>query len=161
MSSVDVNNLLDRMVAIEKEYFATVSQTVDSLPYFIHFQEAFPYLIHRVSRLDLSFTDEDFTVNTYTVITRLVIGHLTENYVGETESNLYIWLPGLVTYFQERRWLQSAAYPTAMNKLVGAEMQAGASIGLTIFQNSGIGAQQVGTEFTTICEFNETITQAY
>lgn len=161
MTSVDVNNLLDRIVAIEKEYFTSVAQAADSVPYFIHSQESFPYLIHRVSRLDLSYTDEDFTVNTYTVTTRLVIGHLTENYVGESESNLYTWLPGLVTYVQQRRWLQSAAYPTPMNKLVGAEMQAGASPGLVIFQNTGIGVQQVGTEFATICEFNETIEQAY
>lgn len=161
MSSVDVNEMLDRIVAIEKAYFASISQAVDSLPYALHSQESFPYLTHRVSRLDLSYEDEDYTVNTYTVLSRLIIGHVTENYVGMTEDNLYTWLPGLVTYFQQRRLLQSAAYPVSMNKLVGAEMQQGASTGLVIFQNTGISAQQVGTEFTTICEFNETIEQAY
>lgn len=163
MSSVDLNGLLARFCAVEAEYFATLSPTqgVDCKPYFYHFQESYPYFIHRVGTLDLTYDDEDYYVNTYQLEARLIIGHIDQGYVGVSETNLYTWIPGLMTYFNQRRWMQSALYPTKLNKLMYAEMGQGASPGYTAFQDGGVPGLRVGTRFLFTCEFNETIDQAY
>lgn len=168
MSSVDLNGLLARFCAVELEYFAALSpaQGVDCIPYFYHFQESYPYFIHRIAPLtqnagpDEDF-DEDFYVFRYEVEARLIIGHIDTGYHGVQETSLYTWIPGLLTTFNQRRWMQSALYPTKLNKLMSAELSSGASPGWTAFQDGGVPGLRVGTRFLFTCEFNETIEQAY
>lgn len=161
MSSVDLNGLLARFVAVELEAFATIPKAVDCYPIFYHQQSSYPYIIHRVARLDLTYEDEDFNDNLYAVEVRLIIGNIDNGYKGEQESALYGYIPLLVTYFSQRRLLQSAAYPAVLNKLMRAEMAAGANSGWTAYQDGGIAGLRVGTSFQFVCEFNETIEQAY
>lgn len=168
MTSVDLNGLLARFCAVEAEYFATLipTQGVDCKPYFYHFQESYPYFIHRVAPItqnagtDEEF-NEDFYVFRYEIEARLIIGHIDQGYFGVSETNLYTWIPGLITYFNQRRWMQSVLYSTKLNKLMSAELEQAASPGWTAFQDGGVPGLRVGTRFLFTCEFNETIDQAY
>jgi len=95
------------------------------------------------------------------VVMRLVTAHATEGYVGEPESDLYLYIPQVVNYFNSRRLLQTTAgnYDDAMTHLMEAQITN--NLGFTVFQNAGISAQQVGTAFTLTCVFEEEITQAF
>lgn len=161
MTALDYNNLLNRVAALQKEALLSLTPavTADAVPYFIHTQETFPYFTNRIGGDDIQYDSEEFDRDTLVVTMRLVVGHITSGYVGEPESNLYTYIPALKTYFNEREMLQSAAYTTAMTGLIRARVTA--HLGFRVFQNAGISAQQVGTEFTLTCEFDESIDQAY
>lgn len=161
MTVLDYNNLLNRVTALQIEALSSLSPSVtaDAKPYFLHTQEAFPYFTNRIGADDIDYDSEDFDRDTLQVLMRLVVGHITEGYVGEPESKLYTWIPTLKTYFNSRELLQSAAYLTAMPGLIRARVTS--HMGFRVFQNAGISAQQVGTELTLLCEFDETINQAY
>ncbi len=158
---IDYNELLARCAALQIEALASLSSPVaaDAKPYFIHTQESFPYFTNRVGGDEIGFDSQDFDRDDLTVIMRLVVGHITEGYVGEPESNLYDWIPEIKTYFNERELLQSVAYPTAMLGLI--ESRVSGHNGFRVFQNTGLGATQVGTEITLSCQFDESIDQAY
>jgi hypothetical protein len=156
---LDYNNLLERVAALQIEAAAFISVTTEAKPFFIHTQEAFPYFVNRISNDDVTFDSEDFDRDTETVIMRLVIGHITEGYEGQPESVLYNLLPAIKLYFNQHELLQSAAYPTAMVGLL--EARVGSHTGFRIFQNTGISANQVGSEITLTCQLDETISQAY
>lgn len=158
-TTIDYNNLLARCVAIQKEALASISVTADAKPYFLHTQESFPYFTNRIGGDEIGSDSHDFDRDTITVIMRLVIGHATEGYVGEPETNLYTWIPVIKEYFNERELLQSATFTTAMTSLI--ESRITGHNGFRVFQNAGISANQVGTEFTLTCEFDESIDQAY
>lgn len=159
MTTIDLNDLLARVCALDKEAMLTIGVTADAVPYFFHTQESFPYFTHRISDDTVDDDSQDFDRDTYNVVIRLVIGHATEAYVGEPESLLYDAIPVIKEYFNEREELQSAAFATAMRNLIEARVIG--SSGFRVFQNAGISAQQVGTEFTLQCGFDETIDQAY
>lgn len=153
--------LLQRVAALEIEALAalTTPVTADAKPYFIHTQESFPYFTNRIGGDDIGSDSHDFDRDEITVVMRLVIGHTTEGYVGEPETNLYTYIPKVKEYFNERELLQSAAYPVAMISLLDARITG--HNGFRIFQNTGLSANQVGTEFTLTCNFDESIDQAY
>lgn len=159
--ALDYNELLARVIATAKEALAALSPavTADGVPYFLYTQEAFPYFTARVGADEVSYDSHDFDRDTLTVILRLVIGHVTENYIGEPENILYDYIPQVKLYMNDHELLQSAAYPTAMVGLL--EARCTSHIGFRVFQNAGISAQQVGTEFTITCELDETVSQAY
>lgn len=155
-----VTQLLARVVAAQKEWAASVSVTANAVPFFFHVQEAFPYFTNRVSGVDVGDDgSEDFDRDVYTVTMRLVVAHVTEGYVGEPETALYTYMPTIKTWFNEREWLQSAAYPTAMTGLIRARISA--MTGLRVYDNAGVSARQVGCEFSLTCEFDERIEQEY
>lgn len=161
MTSLDYGNLLARIVAIEKESLAALSTpvTADAVPYFMHTQESFPYFTNRVSADDIQWDSEDYDSDVLQFTLRLVVGHITEGYSGVPESDLYTYIPQVKTYFNARENLQSAAYLARASGLIRARITA--HLGFRVFQNAGISAQQVGTEFTLTCDLTETITQAY
>lgn len=161
MTSPDIDELLARHSALSIEALASISITADSKPYFLHTQESFPYFVYRMGGNDVGFDSEDFDRDVYTVIGRLVIGHLTQGYVGETENKLYQWIPVVKTYFNQREHLQTASglYTTAMLGLIRSRVTS--ITGFRIFEGVGIDARQVGTEFVHTCEFDETIEQEY
>lgn len=161
MTTLDYTNLLNRVVALQKEALLSLSTpvTADAVPYFIHTQEFFPYFTNRVGSDQITYDSEDYDDDEITVTMRLIIGHVTQGYVGEPEANLYAYIPVIKTYFNARENLQSATYTARMSGLIRARITA--HLGFRVFQNAGISAQQVGTEFTLTCEMTETITQAY
>lgn len=153
--------LLARVAALEIEALAALSPTVvaDAKPYFLHTQEAFPYFTNRMGGDSVGSDSHDFDRDEITVIMRLVIGHVTEGYQGEPETNLYTWMPQVKEYINERELLQSNTYPTAMISLLDARVTG--HNGFRVFQNTGLSATQVGTEFTLLCNFDESIDQEY
>lgn len=161
MTTIDYVNLLQRCAALQIEAMLHQSTpvTADAKPYFLHTQEAFPYFTNRIGGDEIDSDSQDFDRDTITVTMRLVIGHVTEGYQGEPETNLYTWMPVIKEYFNERELLQSAAYPTAMTSLIEARVTG--HNGFRVFQNTGLSANQVGTEFTLTCQMDESIDQAY
>lgn len=156
--AIDLNELLARCVAVEKEaILAEFTTAIDSIPYFIHRQESFPYFTHRISNDDISYDGNEMDRDTYTVIIRLIIGHVTSNYVGENESLLYDYIPVIKTAFNGNEGLVSTAYPADMTALIeGDDARMTTCYGFRTFQDSGlIGVTQVGTEFVLTCLFNE------
>ena len=155
--------LLLRVRDLEIEALAALStpKTADAVEYFYHFQEEFPYFTNRIGGLDVGADSEDLDIYTYQVIMRLVIEHLTADYVGATESSLQLYIPQVVNYFNSRQWLQttSGSYDTAMLSLREARITN--VTGYRIFTDAGISAQQVGTEFVLSCQFVEEITQVF
>lgn len=155
-----LNELLERLVAIEVEALASIGVTADAKPYFYHIQGAFPYFTNRV--VDIPISDDgsqDEDVNSPVIVARLVLAHATEGYKGEPEDRLYEWLPVIKTYINQRMWLQSAAFPNRMDNLQSARVVNNG--GLRVFQNEGINATQIGAEIQIACILDEYIQQIY
>lgn len=157
--------ILDRVVAIQKEAMTAQSVTADAAPYFFFTGEAFPYFTNRID--DIGVTGyiegqeaEDIDLNMVVVVMRFVVGHITSGAAGERESDLYEYLPGIKTYFQEREMLQSAAYPFEMDGILGARVFPSGG-GLRAFQNAGITVVQVGSELRLAVRCIEGIEQVY
>jgi hypothetical protein len=163
--ALDVQGVMNRVVALEKEALAALSPSVtcDAVPRFWHVQESFPFWTNRLSSIEVAAgtTDygEEFDSYTYNVSMRLIIGHITGSYTGEKDTSLQTYIPQVIQYFNERELLQSAAYPAAPDDLIRARMVS--CTGYTQFVNNGSGSTQVGTEFTLRCEFAEEIEQQY
>lgn len=165
---LNITELMSRVVALEKEAMATVlpaGQVCGAVPYFIYSQDTYPYFTNRdgagTSVNDNGGGDisEELDHDTYTVIMRLIIGHVTEGYVGDLETTLHSYIPTVKTYFNSRGGLQSATYPDA---LVGIRYARIINwTGLRVWQTAGINALQMGNEFTLHCELDEQIIQAY
>lgn len=158
-----LNELLARVVMLEKEAMAALSINADAVPYFNYAGSAFPYFTNRIA--DIPITNdgsEDIDFNNPVVIMRFVIGHVTEGYKGEIESKLYTYLPPIKTYLQRRtNWLQcaTAPYNNRMENLQSARISNNG--GLRIFQNEGINSSQIGAELQLTCTFDEYIEQIY
>lgn len=159
--AIILQEALERLVSIEKEALAALSPavTADAKPYMMHTQEAFPYLTNRVGNVGVEYDSHDIDVYEVELVARLVIGHITEGYQGETEGRLYAYLPALIEAINARELLQSVTFPVALNGLMEARVSS--STGLRIFETAGIQARQVGTEITVLCIFNDDLTQLY
>jgi hypothetical protein len=153
-----LNELLDRVVAIQKEAMLSINIAADAWPYFYKTSESFPYFTNRIA--DVPITDDgsqDEDVNTPLVIMRLVVAHLTSGYKGEAERRLYEWMPVVKTTFNQRQWLTSNAYPVRMANL--QEVRVINNGRFVQEKNDGIDATQVGVEIALRCVFVEYIEQ--
>lgn len=161
MGVVNVNEAVDRLIAIEVEAMAALSSpvTVEAVKQFLYAGEVYPYITHRMAATAIGADSEQEDTLTIDVIVRLVIGHATQGYHGQNDQQLYTYIPQIVDYINSRQRLQSASYPTALSRLRFARVVS--VTGLTAFQNSGIAETQVGTEFTVRCTFINRIEQAY
>lgn len=159
--AIALQAVLDRLAAIEIEALAamTPAVTADAKAYMLHTQEAFPYFMHRVGTMSIESDSHDFDVYEVEVTARLVVGHMTEGYHGQPESVLYSYIPVVIESINARELLQSAAYPTALDGLIGARVDNAS--GLRVFEAAGIQPRQVGTEFTVVCTFEDDLTQKY
>lgn len=159
--AIALQAVLDRLAAIEIEALAgmTPAVTADAKAFMLHTQEAFPYFVHRVGNLNIDYDSHDFDTYEVEVTARLVVGHMTEGYHGQPESVLYSYIPVVIEAINARELLQSAAYPTALDGLVGARVSG--SSGMRVYESAGIQPRQVGTEFTVVCEFLDDLTQRY
>lgn len=159
---IDIQGLMDRCAALEKEALLALATpvTADAVPYFRHIQEATPYFTNRLDAFTIEGDSEDYDeVAPVVVVIRLIIGHVTEGYVGESDARLHLYIPQILEYFNKRELLQSAAYPTALDHLVLARITS--CTGYREFQNSGVGGSQVGCEFRLEAQFIYRIEQAY
>lgn len=153
-------DILDRLVALEIEAMTSVGVTCDAKPYFMFTGEAFPYWTNRLA--DNVVTDDGSEIediNSMTFIARIVVGHVQSGVKGEREDSLYEWLPVVGAWINNRELLQSAAYPTRMSNLVrGRVLNKG---GFRIFDNAGVGVQQIGGELQIQVIYEELVTQVY
>lgn len=162
-----VDTALDRVVAIQKEAMLALAApiTVDSVPYYYHWQDDGVYFTNRLGPITVTEglpDDEiaqDYQTSVYQIIMRMVIGHLTEDYDGNNEAKLKDWIPHLITYFNERPGLQHAAAPVHLDNLWSALVTG--CTGFAILQSTGLSVQQLGCEFSLTCTFTEEIELAY
>lgn len=161
MAAIDIGELLDRVVAIEKEALAALSTPVasDAVPYLFHVQEAFPFWTNRLGTVTIDTDSQDFDVYTVEVVMRLSVGYRTEGLSGGVDAALNDYIPQVIQYTNERELLQSAAYPTGMVDLVQARVTA--CRGFTVFESAGTGQNIFGTEFTLTATLVNHIEQAY
>lgn len=159
--AIILQEALERLAAIEVEALADLTPAVsaDAVPYMIHSQEAFPYFTNRVGAMTIEPDSHDIDTYDVDLIARLVVGHLTDGYHGQPESQLYTYLPALIEAINARELLQSDAYPVALLGLVGARVTD--SSGLRIFETAGLQTRQVGTEITVVCTFADDLAQLY
>ena len=158
--SLNMVELMDRVAALETEALAALSPSVsaNAVDRFFHTQAAYPYFVNRLGAISIDADSEDFDVYTVNVQMRLLIGHITEGYEGEVENRLQLYIPQVITYFNEHEELQSATYTAALVDLDRARVVA--CTGFAVFQQSGISTSLVGAEFTLQCQLTEQITQA-
>lgn len=158
---IDVVGLIARIVALEKEGMAALSPAVvcDAVPHYFHAQEAYPYWNNRVSAVELEALDdaddygEEIDRVVYEVTARLIIGHLTGGYTGERDAELYRYVPHMIRYFNDREDLKTTTTTTDLLGLIRCRVTSVTAFG--VFQNSGVGVQQVGAEFVLSAEFIE------
>jgi hypothetical protein len=159
--SLDLIQAKTQLVAVAKECLASLPSPVQAggVARYWHTEERFPYFTCRTSFDTVTWDSEDFDRDTYTLVLKLVVGHLSGGYKGEREEELDTWIPALKTYINARELLQCNAYPDPVTGLIRARVDGISGFGA--FQNSGLAETQVGTDFNVLCEFDETIEQAY
>ncbi len=160
MATINLNETLDRIVLIEKEALAALIPTVTAkaVPRFFHTEESFPYWTNRIASSVFGDAGEELDEDNYTLVARLVIAHITSGYKGQPENSLYIYVPQFKTYLHAREGLQTdqSSDPDLRDEqdfLIRARIVS--TTGLRVFENAGIQALQVGTEFNILCEFEE------
>lgn len=154
----NVSDALDRIVASQKE----IISGCDAYPVYFWQQETFPYWTNRLGAITHEIDSQLEHIFNYTVTMRLVIGHLSEGYKGEREDELYTtYIPDTLAYFSQRIQLQNASYPTQMVDLDPRGVFVRLGTGLAIFDNTGIGVQQVGAEFTLDLPIKVQLFQVY
>jgi hypothetical protein len=165
---VDVASMMNRYSTLAIEGMAALSTpvTADSVPFFFHQQEGFPYFIHRLGNFELETTadeewGEEMDALVFNVTARLVIGHLTSDYKGLNDANLQLYVPHLIEWYNEHENLRTATspYTSSLDYLIRSRCVGG--IGYGVFDNRAVGVQQVGAEFNLRAEFAYEIVQQY
>src|SRR5574341_440315 len=164
-----LTDLIARSCAIGKEAFATLTNpltgaayNIDAFPRYFAVGEEFPYLTHRITGMPVDHADnsenEQFPQPRLWI--RVVVAHLDTGYKGEPDDRVYTYIPMLTSYYANRKWFQSAAFPARPDYLMYSELvDAG---GFMVFDNRGFaGVSQVGFELTIACTFTEFVQQVY
>jgi hypothetical protein len=162
--TIDMQALMDRVAALEIEALAALTPTVDAnaVDRFFHVQATYPFFVNRLGAITVDDDSEDLDVYVVNVQMRLLIGKITEGYEGEVENRLQVYIPQIITYFNERELLQSMTYADALDDISPSGVcRIVACTGFAVFQQSGVGTSLVGAEFTLRCELKESIEQVY
>jgi len=151
-----INDILNRVVEMQKQAI-----TCDAFPRAFYQGEAFPYFVNRVTNMLFEPYADDDTIEKVTleIAMRLIVGHVTQGYVGEPESTLYDHIVTVKTFFQQRELLQSTVYPTALDNIESATITD--ALGLALFINESTQVQQVGTQFTLQVVYFAAVDAAY
>lgn len=149
-STTYINDILDRVVAMEKEALVTFKPGVNAVPYWPYQQNEFPYWTNRPGPWSQDFEHgSDIALDTYTILMRLVAAHVTEDYEGNPQSDLHQWIVAIINFFEDNELLTSTAYSTALDFIYpDAAAEITSHTGVVIFRNAGVLAQQLGVEFT-------------
>lgn len=138
-----------RICAMQIEACASVI-VVDSVPIWLHNQSTFPYWKNRVS--SAAYSDylgaSQESLRAYTITMRLVIGHLTAGYAGQSDILIDQLEPAIVDFFYKRPLLTCTAYTTPMRYLSPETAQITASPnGVASFQTHVEGVNDIGMEW--------------
>jgi hypothetical protein len=124
--------------------------------YWPYQQDAFPYVIVRHAGLTVDPTKyaEDIESNPESLLVRLVVGHFTEGYAGETQARAFSYYAAIRDYFRGRKSFTTdsntygdfSSDPDYLEP--DTEDWISSHTGLVIFTNSGVLAAQLAYEFT-------------
>lgn len=150
-------DMLARLIAMEHEALdaAIVSLMgngdrtgITAVPIIFYEQSATPYIVHRVGPSVADNIAEDFSIRTYDVFIRVVIGHLTANYIGENEELVDEIIPLLEDYLLKHPMMttDTGTFTTQPTWLFPEGIELGETTGVISFQIGGIGSTHVGEE---------------
>jgi hypothetical protein len=151
-----IQDIMARLVAMEKEALATVAaannQTPDAVAFWPYEQEAFPYFTNRLGPMSNQQPGYATEIQDYRhiVLIRLVVDHWNAGFEGDKADIAYQYLVAFEDYFRNHPMLTTdptGDYPNDPDYLF-EEMILSDHTGLSIFQDAGITALQYGVEFT-------------
>ncbi len=150
-----LEDAMSRLVDMEQECIANST----AVKYPFHVQEDVPYWTNTIA----DYTPGDYygsenAQRAYTFEIRYIIGHITDGYKGQPQEQFWADWPIIVTFFEERPGLVSTTYPDELDDLESGLTQMIGAPGFVRFQNSGIGADQVGGVIRLRLVFNLSIT---
>lgn len=150
---------MTRVAAMVKEAMTARYSNVIAQPFLFYAQEAFPYCTVGLGE-DMPTSDSELlSARVYAITARWIIGHKAEGVSGDLERRLYTDIPTIENFFEQHIQLTCAAHPLPLDDLAPVGITINVSRGLTVFENSGIGVEQIGTEFRINTPFNITIDQ--
>lgn len=144
-----LDDALDRLVAMQQESLNTaLGFDCDAKPFWPYFQDTFPYWTNRPGQRNNADLSHDVRIKVRNIQMRLVLGHWNEGYEGELAERAVELIVAIDDYFDVREDLSSTTYPSGPDFLMpGFGGRIINDTGLVIFDNSGIGALQIGVEF--------------
>lgn len=159
MSSTNyLTNTFARTCAMDEEALSAYNAV--SVPKFFYVQEKFPYVTTRLGTTELSSDGEGFEIRVYQIIKRLVVGHADRaDYTGNPEDLLLTFIPLFENFYAQRPMLTSTTYAADFDDLYPTGAWLTFDRAAYGFENSGIGAEQVGAEFILRVPFQFTMDQ--
>lgn len=152
-----LDDLMTRLVDMEQEM---ITNSV-AVKFPLYSQASFPYWTNNITEFTPGRGDDEFEYDEarrmFTVEARYIIGHITEGYLGQPQEQFWADWITILDFFDARPGLTSTAYPAALQYLDPQETILLPSPGLSRFQNSGIGADQVGGMVRLQVVFNKLI----
>lgn len=160
---IDLYGLLERCAALASEALSRLDPGVQAqaFPYTVVANDVgFAWFTFSQPPFEIGADSQDIDAYTLRVPGKMIVGHNNGGALGEYEKRLYVYVPQLVHYFNEREMLQSDAYPTRAN--IQYARVTGVS-GLTQFSQSGAGVEggQLGVSFTVEISLYNEICQQY
>lgn len=152
-----LDDMMTRLVDMEQE---AISNSV-AVKFPLYTQATFPYWTNNVTEFAPGRAEDEFEYDearrVFTVESKYVIGHITEGYTGQPQEQFWSDWITILDFFDAHPGLTSTAYPTPLQYLDAQETTLLPSVGLARFQNSGIGADQVGGLIRQQVIFNKLI----
>lgn len=145
MATIDLNEALERLVAIEKEASLSVGIRTSAVPRFLFTQETGDYWTNRIGNIAMSEPAEEFDNYEVDAIVRFTVGARSSGLGGDVEKSLYRIIEAFIQFLNAREGLQSETYKTTQDDLEWARVVSCTGL-VTDVGNSGV--QVVGTEFT-------------
>ncbi len=145
-----LSQAMTRIAELQKDALNTLTDgKVDAVAFFPYQQESFPYFVNWLSGDDVDEDiSEDIVFDRYVVTMRLVVGHFTEGYEGETSLDIYEYIPAIKAAFATNPYLTSTASTTALDSIAADGVNITGSTGLRAFVNAGLNVTQIGVDFT-------------
>jgi hypothetical protein len=148
-----IQEAMNRLSAMVKEAVASEYTDVD-VRFWPYQQEGpFPYFTKRLGGMtrDPSERSEEIDLYTYTILLRMVVGHITEGYTGEIQDNTHVLIGLIEDYLRQHPMMSTDAGTFAEDggpDYLQIQMILESHTGVVVFANSGIGAMEIGCEFT-------------
>jgi hypothetical protein len=135
-----MSNLSDFKTALGIKQTAAV--TSDTVPYFLHVQETFPYWTNRVIDSDYQFESEQLTIVFQRIAMRLVTGHIGQSgYAGEGEDNIDTYIQAVRAEFADCNDLAEKTYVMVPPPSLISDN------GFEAFPDPSLPVMQAGVEF--------------
>ncbi len=154
-----LEDAMTRLVDMEQECIA--NSTAVKFP--LYTQADVPYWTNNIIDFTPGRGDDEFEYDyercIYTAEIRYIIGHITDGYQGQPQEQFWADWKTIQDFFAARPGLISTNYPTPLQYLDPQETILLPSPGLARFQNSGIGADQVGGVIRLQLVFDKAITR--